>query len=158
INALWEVNVGPRLLLMTPEEVRREINAYLDKGVNFVKVAASSHGISPEALMFSPRVLRAMGEEVHKLGLVFETHTATLESLRTAIEAGVDLLQHPEELGEFKDEADRRTLGEREMPEDLIAALKQRNIISSVLTVSQKRIDMIHDRIDRDPAFKGLSP
>src|SRR5262249_29287529 len=129
INALWEINVGPRLLLMTPDEVRHEINAYLDRGVNFVKVAASSHGISPEALMFSPRVLRAMGEEAHKRGLVFETHTATLESLRTAIEAGVDLLQHPEELGEFKDEADRRTLGEREMPEDLIAALKQRNII-----------------------------
>src|SRR5262245_4181113 len=113
INAMWEATMGPRLLLMTPDEVRREMRAYLDKGVDFVKVAASTHGISPESLMFSPAVLKAMGEEVHKRGLVFETHTATLESLRVAIDAGVDLLQHPEELGEFRDEADRRALGER---------------------------------------------
>src|SRR5262249_23719988 len=76
---------------------------------------------------------------------------------RIAIDAGVDLLQHPEELGEFKDEVDRRTPGEREMPDDLIAALKERNIISSVLTTSEKRINMIRDRVDRDPAFKGLN-
>ena len=29
INALWDVNMGPRLLLMTPDEVRRETNLYL---------------------------------------------------------------------------------------------------------------------------------
>jgi len=158
INAMWEVNMGPRLLLMTPHEVRRETNAYLDLGVDFVKVAASSHGISPESLMFSPAVLRAMGEEVHKRGLVFETHTATLESLRLAIESGVDLMQHPEELGSFRDEADRRTFGEREVPDDLIALIKSRNVLCSLLTVSQKRIDLIRERVPAgDPAFRGLN-
>jgi imidazolonepropionase-like amidohydrolase len=143
---------------MTPDEVRRETNAYLDRGVDFVKVAASSHGISPESLMFSPAVLRAMGEEVHKRGLVFETHTATLESLRLAIESGVDLMQHPEELGSFQDETDRRSLGERLIPDDLVALIKSRNILCSLLTVSQKRIDLIRERVKAgDPLFRGLS-
>ena len=158
INALWEVNMGPRLLLMTPDEVRRETNLYLDRGVDFVKVAASSHGISPESLMFSAAVLKAMGEEVHKRGKVFETHTATIESLRMAIEAGVDLLQHPEEQGSFTDPADRQAFGERLVPDDLIALMKSRNILSSLLTVSQKRIDMIKQHVaSGDPAYRGMN-
>jgi imidazolonepropionase-like amidohydrolase len=158
INALWEVNMGPRLLLMTPDEVRRETNLYLDRGVDFVKVAASSHGITPESLMFSAEALKAMGEEVHKRGKVFETHTATLESLRMAIEAGVDLMQHPEELGSFRDPADRQSFGERLVPDDMIALIKSRNILCSLLTVSQKRIDLITQHAaSGDPAFRGMS-
>src|SRR5262249_12216517 len=157
INAMWEVNVGPRLLLMTPEEVRREMRLYLDRGVDFVKVAVSSHGITPESLMFSPAVLRAMAEEVHARNLVFETHTATLESLRVAVDAGVDLLQHPESIGSFGDDADRQTLGEREIPDDLIAAIKTKKILCSVLNISDKRINLIREREGRDPAFRGLS-
>jgi imidazolonepropionase-like amidohydrolase len=157
INAMWEVNVGPRLLLLTADEVRREMRRYLDRGVDFVKVAVSSHGISPESLMFSPAVLRAMAEEVHARKLVFETHTATLESLRVAVEAGVDLLQHPESLGSFADEADRQAMGEREIPDELLTAIKAKGIFCSVLTVSDKRINLIREREGRDPLFRGLS-
>jgi imidazolonepropionase-like amidohydrolase len=158
INALWEVNMGPKLLLMTPDEVRRETNLYLDRGVDFVKVAVSSHGISPESLMFSAAVLKAMGEEVHKRGKVFETHTATIESLRMAIEAGVDLVQHPEEQGSFTDPVDRQTFGERLVPDDLIALIKSRDILCSLLTVSQKRIDLIKQHVaSGDPAYRGMN-
>lgn len=107
--------------------------------------------------MFSPAVLGAMADEVHKRGLVFESHTATVESLRLAIEAGVDLLQHPESLGTFSDDADRQAVGEREIPDDLIAVIKAKNVLCSVLTVSEKRINLIREREARDPAFRGLS-
>jgi imidazolonepropionase-like amidohydrolase len=157
INALWEVNMGPRLLLMTPDEVRHETQAYLDRGVDFVKVAVSAHGMKPEPLMFSPAVLRAMGEEVHKRGLGFESHTGSPESLRVAVEAGVDLLQHPESMGKFEDDADRLSLGDRGIPEDLIAVIKARKIFCSVLTASQRRADIINEGIDHDPVFKGLT-
>jgi imidazolonepropionase-like amidohydrolase len=95
---------------------------------------------------------------VHKRGLVFETHTATLESLRIAIEAGVDLMQHPEELGSFSDPADREAFGERLFPDDMIALMKSRNILSSLLTVSQKRIDLIKQHVAAgDAAYRGMN-
>ena len=88
INAIWEENVGTELLAMRPEEVRQEMRKYLARGVDFVKVAISAHGVRGGPLMFSPEVLKVIAEEVHAAGKIYETHTTTLESLRVAIESG----------------------------------------------------------------------
>ena len=59
---------------------------------------------------------------MHAAGKIYETHTVTPESLRLAIESGVDLLQHPE------------VLENREIPNDLVALIKEKNIFCGILT------------------------
>ena len=96
INDLWEAGAGPELLAMTPEEAGEAMKAYVAKGVDFVKLAVSGHGISPvEPLLFSPAAMKAMREEVRRAGIPFQTHTFTVESLRLAIELEPEMLQHP---------------------------------------------------------------
>ena len=122
INAIWEENVGPELAGMRPEEVRQEMRTYLARGVDFVKVAISAHGVRGEPLMFSPKVLKVIADEVHAAGKIYETHTATPESLRLAVESGVDLLQHPE------------VLGDQVISDELIELIKEKNIFCGILT------------------------
>jgi imidazolonepropionase-like amidohydrolase len=70
---------------------------------------------------FSPAAQKALVEEVHKRGLVAETHSTSIEGLRLSIEAGIDLIQHPE------------VLDPREMPDDLVRTIRDRRIIGSML-------------------------
>ncbi len=80
INAIWEENVGPGLLTMRPEEVRQEMRKYLARGVDFVKVAVSAHGVVGQPLMFTPEVLKVIAEEVHAAGSSRES-TSLLSAL-----------------------------------------------------------------------------
>jgi imidazolonepropionase-like amidohydrolase len=50
-------------------------------------------------LQFSPAAQRAMIEETHKAGMIAQTHTTSVESLRQGIEAGVDMMQHAASTG-----------------------------------------------------------
>ena len=93
IDSLWEEGTGPELMWMTPDSVRSVIRRYASRGMDFLKYAASGH-TQMEMLMFSPDQQRAIVEEGHRAGLVVQTHTTSVESVRQAIEAGVDLMQH----------------------------------------------------------------
>jgi len=96
IDALWEDDVGPRMVAMTAEEAAETMRAYIAKGVDFVKVGVSGHGLGAvEPLLFSRPVLQAICDEVKKAGLPLVTHTFTIESLRLAVEMQPDLLLHP---------------------------------------------------------------
>jgi imidazolonepropionase-like amidohydrolase len=123
INKIWEENVGPALLDDTPEEVRTEIRKYIARGIDFMKIAASSH---PQALnsslMFSPEVVKVMVEEGHKAGIIVQTHTTNEESLRLALASGFDMGQHCE------------VLGAHVMPDDLIKVMLARNFNCGVLS------------------------
>jgi len=101
---------------MGPEELRVAINAYLDKGPNFVKYGGTSHFRFPTLIGFSPRAQRVIVEETHKRGLVAETHATSAEALRIAVEAGIDFIQHPEILSSA-------------YPEDLVAMIVGRDVI-----------------------------
>jgi imidazolonepropionase-like amidohydrolase len=98
VNAVWEENVGPPLLYMTPDQVRAEIRKYLGRGIDFLKFAVSGHVLT-NMLQFSPVTQRAIVDEVHKAGLIVQTHTTSVESLRQGIEAGVDMMQHAASTG-----------------------------------------------------------
>lgn len=87
---------GEELMDMGPEELRVAINAYLDKGPNFIKYGGTSHFRFPSLIGFSPRAQRVIVEETHKRGLVAETHATSSEALRLAVQAGIDFIQHPE--------------------------------------------------------------
>jgi len=94
VNAIWQENVGPELLWMAPEQVRKELRAYLQRRVDFLKFAVTTHRGEMQHLMFSPRVQQVIVEEAHRAGLTAQTHTTTNEALVMAIELGVDLMQH----------------------------------------------------------------
>lgn len=93
IDDLWERNTGPELMWLTPDSLRAEIRRYTAGPEDFLKYAVSGH-TQMEMLMFSPEQQRVIVEEGHRAGKVVQTHTTSVESLRQAIEAGVDLLQH----------------------------------------------------------------
>ena len=146
INAIWEENVGPELLGMRPEEVREEMRKYLARGVDLVKVGISAHGVRGEPLMFSPEVLKVIAEEVHAAGKIYETHTATPESLRLAVESGVDLLQHPE------------VLGDQVVSDELVELIKEKNIFCGILTRFSflKRVE--EERSKHPEWYASISP
>lgn len=93
INRIWEENTGPDLLWDTPDQIRREMRRYISRGIDFLKYAASGHR-EEDFLQFSPEAQQAMVEECHRAGIIAQTHTTSVESLRQALEAGVDMLQH----------------------------------------------------------------
>jgi imidazolonepropionase-like amidohydrolase len=121
VNDLITQGGGEELMDMTPEELRVAINKYMDKGVNFVKYGGTSHWNNPVFIGFSPDAQKALVEEVHKRGLVAETHSTSIEGLRLSVQAGIDLIQHPE------------VLDPREMPDDLVQTIHDRKIIGSML-------------------------
>src|SRR5262249_4261092 len=93
INEEWEHGTGPEILWLTPDSMRAVIRGYVAKGPDFLKFAVSGHTLQ-EMLMFSPEQQRVLVEEGHRGGIVVQTHTTSIESLKGAMDAGVDLMQH----------------------------------------------------------------
>jgi imidazolonepropionase-like amidohydrolase len=112
---------GEELLEMYPEELRVAINAYLDKGPDFIKYGGTTHIWYPIFICFSDRAQRILVEETHKRGLSIETHATSPEGLYMAIQAGIDLIQHPE------------SLAERPMSDELVDEILARGITCSVI-------------------------
>lgn len=110
---------GEELLDMSPDSLRVAINAYLDKGPDFIKYGGTSH--TNNLITFSPRQQQALVEEVHRRGLIAEVHSTNPEPLRLSVEAGIDLIQHPE-------------VHSVVLPDDLVEMIVQRGIICSLLS------------------------
>lgn len=99
--------MGEELMDMTPDELRVAMNGYLDKGVDVIKYGGTSHFMRPSLIGFSPRQQAVIVAEAHKRGKPVQTHATSVEGLRMAVEAGIDLIQHPEMMS-------------RDLPDDLI--------------------------------------
>ncbi len=106
INAQFELNGGPDLAWLTPDQVRVEMTKYVNAGVDFVKYGATGDGaplnseFGQEAVLrFTPAQQRAMVEAVHAAGKIIQTHQTSAESLRVVVDAGVDMAQHCAETG-----------------------------------------------------------
>jgi hypothetical protein len=112
---------GEELLLLSPDSLRLAINAYLDKGPNFVKYGGTAHTNS--LITFSPRQQEALVDAVHKRGLFAETHSTNPEPLRISVLAGIDLIQHPE-------------VHDVPIPADLVKLIVDRKVICSILSNS----------------------
>ncbi len=112
---------GENLPDLSASELRVAINKYLDKGPDFLKYGATSHFSEPSFIGFSPEAQKAMVEETHKRGKSAEVHSTTLEGLRLSLLAGIDLIQHPE------------LLTPRELTDDLVRMIRERNVICSML-------------------------
>ena len=100
INAMFELNVGPDLVYMSPERVYEEMAEYAAI-VDFVKIGVTGDGppLNSEigqsnVLRFSPAQLRAMVAAVHDAGKIIQGHQGSAESLRIVVETGFDMTQH----------------------------------------------------------------
>jgi imidazolonepropionase-like amidohydrolase len=126
IDALWEDDVGPAMVAMTPEEAATTLRNYIAKGVDFVKVGVSGHGLGgAEPLLFSREALVAMREEARIADIPFTTHTFTVESLRLAVELEPDLLVHPNVMNP---------------PWRYASQLQKESILLSIKTIAEKGI------------------
>ena len=101
INAQFEMNGGPDLAWMSPEQVHDEMVKYVAHGVDFVKYGATgddpplNSAVGQEAVLrFTPAQQRAMVQAVHEAGKIIQTHQTSAESLRIVVESGVDMAQH----------------------------------------------------------------
>jgi imidazolonepropionase-like amidohydrolase len=122
MNDLVSQGAGEDLVQMPLDELRTAIQKYLAKGPDFLKYGGTSHFARPAFIGFSAEAQKVIVEETHKRGKVAETHSTTPDGLRLSIDAGIDLIQHPE------------LLSDREMPDDMIATIVSRGIICSMLT------------------------
>ena len=136
---------GEDLVDMTPEELRVAINAYLDKGPDFIKFGGTAHFARPSFIGFSPEAQRVMVEEAHKRGKKAETHSTTPDGLRLSIAAGIDGIQHPE------------MLGPRELPPALIRAIVDKRIAANMLVNTITGEAWAKHLKDREAALKKLA-
>lgn len=94
IDTAWEQGVGPELLWLPAEEVRSKVRAYATtRSIDFLKYASSGH-TQEQTIAFSTEAQRAIVEEGQRAGLSVQAHTTSVESLRMALDAGADILQH----------------------------------------------------------------
>jgi imidazolonepropionase-like amidohydrolase len=98
---MFEAGGGPDLAWMSPEELKETMRKYVAQGVDFVKYGATGDGqpVNSEfgqnaVLRLSPAQQRAIVEAVHEAGKIVQTHQTSAESLRIALEVGVDMAQH----------------------------------------------------------------
>ena len=112
---------GEEWMEMEPEDLRIAVNRYLDLGSDFLKYGGTGHFSNPVMIGFSPAAQRVLVEETQRRGLIAETHSTSPEGLRMSVEAGLDLIQHPEVLT-------------AEMPDDLVAEIAERGIVCAMLT------------------------
>lgn len=122
VNDEVSQGAGEDLVDMEPEELRKAIRAYLDKGPDFIKFGGTAHFARPAFIGFSAEAQKVIVEEAHRRGKVAETHATTADGLRMSVEAGIDLIQHPE------------LLGTRELPDSLVRAIVERRVICSMLS------------------------
>ena len=99
VNDEISQGAGEDLVDLTPEELRTAIRKYLDKGPDFIKFGGTAHFARPAFIGFSPEAQKVLVEEAHARNRGAETHATTADGLRLSIDAGIDLIQHPELLG-----------------------------------------------------------
>jgi len=121
MNDFIAQGAGEELMGMTPQELRAAINAYLDKGPDFLKFGGTSHFSDPTFIGFSAEAQRVIVDEAHKRNRSAETHSTSVEGLRLSIAAGIDGIQHPE------------LLDGREVPDDVVSMTRDRGLICSML-------------------------
>ncbi len=136
INALWEADVGPGLMALTPGELKDAMLAYLERGVDVLKVAVSGHGLEPvEPLMFSREQLAAMRAAATEKGVPFTTHTFSIESLRMAVELDPDILLHPNVMNPSWNAA---TESQRAAIQELIDTIEKKQLVSGLMAIPEE--------------------
>lgn len=113
--------MGENLNDLDPDSLGVLMARYIARGVDFVKIGVTTHVARPSFISFSPRALDAMVGAAHGAGRRVDAHAESIEGLRMAVGAGVDVLQHPE------------TAGGARLPADLIDTLRARGTVCALM-------------------------
>jgi imidazolonepropionase-like amidohydrolase len=147
-NDLMAQDMGEDIMDMTPDELRVAMGHYLDKGVDVIKYGGTSHFMHPSLIGFSPAQQAVIVEEAHKRGKPVQTHATSPEGLRLAVEAGIDLIQHPE-------------LHSRDLPDALVKEIVERHTLcgmrSNIFTGAAWQRHLEH-RADAEKRLAKLPP
>ena len=78
-----------------PEEARKAVRENLAMGANLVKIVIDA-GAGPlwKFRYLAPEDVRAITEDAHRLGMKVAAHAADKAAIQTAIDAGVDSIEH----------------------------------------------------------------
>jgi imidazolonepropionase-like amidohydrolase len=141
INAQFEQGIGPDLFWLTPDGVRERVREYIERSaIDFVKYASSGHGKFRHMIALSQPMQRVVVEEAHRAGLTVQAHTTTVESLRMAVESGVDLLQHPD------------ATGLEPIPDETLTAIVERPVSAAVIVYTDRHHAWVREH---GPAWLG---
>jgi imidazolonepropionase-like amidohydrolase len=147
-NDLLAQGMGEDLADMTPEELGVAMNGYLDKGVDAIKYGGTSHFMRPSLIGFSPRQQAVIVAEAHKRGKPVQTHATSSEGLRLAVEAGIDLIQHPEMMS-------------RDLPDDLIQLIVSKGVFCGMranLITGEARAHHLAQRAEAEARIAKMPP
>jgi len=115
------------------------LRKYISRGIDFLKYASSGHR-HERFIVFSSEALKAIVEERHKAGITVQAHTTSNESLRIAIEAGVDLITHCGVTGNVA------------IPDSIISTLIEKQIPCGILPKTKRRYDIEIKRNAENPS------
>jgi imidazolonepropionase-like amidohydrolase len=147
-NDLLAQGMGEDLADMTPDELRVAMSGYLDKGVDVIKYGGTSHFMRPSLIGFSPRQQAVIVAEAHKRGKPVQTHATSSEGLRLAVEAGIDLIQHPEMMS-------------RDLPDDLLHLIVSKGVYCGMranLITGEYRVHHLAQRADAEARIAKMPP
>jgi imidazolonepropionase-like amidohydrolase len=131
INDIWEAGCGTNLISMTVDQIGQAVTDYIESNdVDFIKYAASDHR-TEGFLLFSEKAQRRIVDACHAQGLLVQAHTTTVESLRMEVEAGNDLLQHPDHTGTTA------------IPDELMDEIVERRLPCMAMLVTQRHLDWL---------------
>ena len=136
---------GEELMNMTPEEIGVAINAYIDRGADFLKYGGTSHFSEPTFVGFTLAAQKAIVDAGHRRGMFVETHSTSIEGLRESLIAGIDGIQHPE------------ILDGRALPDDILSTIRAKEIICSMLVSTITGPAWERHAKTRDEALKKIA-
>jgi imidazolonepropionase-like amidohydrolase len=94
----WSKSHGLGCLVDGPHEMRKAIRQQIRSGVDNIKLAASGVEVGPYAYTwmttFSEGEIAVAAEEAHRWGRTVAVHAQSYDSVRFALRAGVDTVEH----------------------------------------------------------------
>jgi imidazolonepropionase-like amidohydrolase len=94
----WSKSHGLGCIVDGPHEIRKAIRQQIRNGVDNIKLAASGVEVGPYAYTwmttFSEGEIAVAAEEAHRWGRTVAVHAQSYDSVRFALRAGVDTVEH----------------------------------------------------------------
>ena len=82
----------------TEDELRRAVRTLVKNGVDHIKLMGSGRnatpGSNPEAAQFGAGGFQAVADDAHRMGKKVAVHVHGVESIRMAVDSGMDTLEH----------------------------------------------------------------
>jgi imidazolonepropionase-like amidohydrolase len=95
-------NTGMQVFVDGPEEMRKAVRTQIRRGADWIKILPTGgHGITePHHRRISSDEIRAVVQTAHEMGKRVRAHAAWRDLIAECVEAGVDLIDHGDEVDE----------------------------------------------------------